>query len=393
MPRQWKVIQTVREKFTCRACEKITQPPAPFHPIPRGHAGPSLLAMILYAKFGEHQPLNRQSESYRPRGHRSRRLDAGRSGRRLHRRARPACRADPPPRVAAERIHGDDTTVPVLAKGKTVTGRLWTYVRDDRPFAGPDPPAAVFFYSRNRGGEHPARHLAGYAGILQADAYAGFGDLYDGKRKTGPDHRGGVLEPWPPQVLRAGRSAQGAAGGRGGAAHRRDLRHRARDQRPAGRRPAGGAAGAKSRRSSPISKHGCAPNAPGCRATPTTAKAMDYMLKRWPAFTRFLDDGRICLTNNAAERALRGIALGRRGLAVRRLRSRRRARRGNVHADRHRQAQRHRPRKPGSPTCSPASPIIPPPGSTSSCPGTGRRPGIKPPREHRPAAVLGGCLR
>ena len=86
----------------------------------------------------------------------------------------------------AERVHGDDTTVPVLAKGKTVTGRLWTYVRDDRPFAGPDPPAAVFFYSRNRGGEHPARHLAGYAGILQADAYAGFGDLYDGKRRPGP---------------------------------------------------------------------------------------------------------------------------------------------------------------------------------------------------------------
>jgi transposase len=83
-------------------------------------------------------------------------------------------------------VHGDDTTVPVLAKGKTITGRLWTYVRDDRPFAGPDPPAAIFFYSRNRAGEHPARHLAGYAGILQADAYAGFGELYDGKRKPGP---------------------------------------------------------------------------------------------------------------------------------------------------------------------------------------------------------------
>ena len=85
MPRQWKVIQTVREKFTCRSCEKITQPPAPFHVIPRGRAGPSLLAMILYAKFGEHQPLNRQSESYAREGDRSRRLDPGRLGRRLHR--------------------------------------------------------------------------------------------------------------------------------------------------------------------------------------------------------------------------------------------------------------------------------------------------------------------
>jgi hypothetical protein len=88
--------------------------------------------------------------------------------------------------LAGERVHGDDTTVPVLAKQKTVIGRVWAYVRDDRPFAGPDPPAALFFYSRNRNGEHPNRHLAGYAGILQADAYAGFGDLYDAKRKPGP---------------------------------------------------------------------------------------------------------------------------------------------------------------------------------------------------------------
>jgi transposase len=88
--------------------------------------------------------------------------------------------------LAGERVHGDDTTVPVLAKQKTVIGRVWTYVRDDRPFAGPDPPAALFFYSRNRNGEHPNRHLAGYSRILQADAYAGFGDLYDAKRKPGP---------------------------------------------------------------------------------------------------------------------------------------------------------------------------------------------------------------
>jgi len=87
---------------------------------------------------------------------------------------------------AAERIHADDTTVPVLAKGKTRVGRLWTYVRDDRPFAGPDPPAAVFFYSRDRGGEHPEQHLAGYAGLMQADAYAGFTKLYQANRKPGP---------------------------------------------------------------------------------------------------------------------------------------------------------------------------------------------------------------
>jgi hypothetical protein len=88
--------------------------------------------------------------------------------------------------MAADRIHGDDTTVPVLAKGKTITGRVWTYVRDDRPFGGPAPPAAVFFYSRDRTAEHPNRHLADYAGILQADAYAGFNDLYAAARRPGP---------------------------------------------------------------------------------------------------------------------------------------------------------------------------------------------------------------
>jgi transposase len=176
IPRQWKVIQTVREKLVCRACETITQPPAPFHPIARGRAGPNLLAMILDATFGNHQPLNRQSETYAREGID---LDVSTLADWVG-----ACTATLSPLLglirdhvlAAERIHGDDTTVPVLAKGKTATGRLWTYVRDDRPFAGPAPPAAMFYFSRDRRGEHPNRHLTGYGGILQADAYAGFVD-------------------------------------------------------------------------------------------------------------------------------------------------------------------------------------------------------------------------
>ncbi|MFL4968782.1 MAG: IS66 family transposase, partial [Xanthobacteraceae bacterium] len=161
IPRRWKVIQHVREKFSCRDCEKISQAPAPFHVIPRGWAGPSLLAMILFEKYGQHQPLNRQAERYAREGvPLSLSTLADQVG---------ACVAVLAPLLrrveahvfAAERLHGDDTTVPVLAKGKTITGRLWTYVRDDRPFAGPDPPAAMFYYSRDRSGEHPARHLAG----------------------------------------------------------------------------------------------------------------------------------------------------------------------------------------------------------------------------------------
>ena len=110
--------------------------------------------------------------------------------------------------------------MPVLAKGKTRTGPLWTYVRDDRPFGGPDPPAAAFFYSPDRGGEHPERHLAGFAGIMQADAYAGFNRLYEPEAQARADPRGRLLGACPPQVVRAGRGQQGADRGRGGAAHR-----------------------------------------------------------------------------------------------------------------------------------------------------------------------------
>ena len=191
LPRQWKVIETVREKFSCRDCEKISQAPAPFHAIARGWAGPSLLAMIMFEKFGQHQPFNRQAERYALEGvpiALSTMADAVGS----------VCTAlDPLLRVveahvmAAERLHADDTTVPVLAKGKTDTGRCWIYVRDDRPFGGTGPPAAMFYYSRDRKGEHPQAHLARYAGILQADAYDGYNQLYLAGRHPGPIREAG----------------------------------------------------------------------------------------------------------------------------------------------------------------------------------------------------------
>src|ERR1700759_4231388 len=186
IPRQWKVIQRVREKFTCRNCEKISQAPAPFHVIPRGWAGPSLLAMILFEKYGQHQPLNRQAERYAREGvpiSLSTMADAvGASCAALD----PLLRLVESHVMAAERLHADDTTVPVLAEGKTDTGRCWIYLRDDRPFGGTGPPAAMFYYSRDRKGEHPQAHLAGYAGILQADAYDGYNKLYLADRKPGP---------------------------------------------------------------------------------------------------------------------------------------------------------------------------------------------------------------
>ena len=184
-------------------------------------------------------------------------------------------------------------------------------MRDDRPFAGPDPPAAVFFYSRNRAGEHPARHLAGYAGILQADAYAGFGELYDGKRKPAPITEAacwshGRRKFFELADLRKAPLAVEAV---------RRIDELFAIEREINGLPAADRLAARQRESRPI----VADLETWMRAERArlsrhaeTAKAIDYMLTRWPAFTRFLDDGRICLSNNAAERALRGIALGRR---------------------------------------------------------------------------------
>ncbi len=324
IPRQWKVIQHVREKFTCRDCERISQPPAPFHVLARGWAGPGLLAMILFEKYGQHQPLNRQSERYAREG-------VPLSLSTLADQVGGCCAALAPllSRVerhvfATTRLHGDDTTVPVLAKGKTDTGRCWVYVRDDRPFGGPDPPAAMFYYSRDRAGEHPQAHLADYAGIFQADAFGGYNKLYEADRKPGPiveaacwvharrpffqmadlaanarrraqGQTPGVISPLALEAVRRidalfaiERSINGQSAERRQAVRQEvsaplvaDLQSWLREQR------------AKLSRGNDL------------------AKAMDYLLKRWPAFTRFLDDGRICLSNNAAERALRGIALGR----------------------------------------------------------------------------------
>ena len=277
--------------------------------------------MILFEKFGQHQPLNRQAERYALEGvpiSLSTMADAVGS---CCATLGPVLRRVEAHVMAAERLHGDDTTVPVLAKGKTDTGRCWVYVRDDRPFGGTSPPAAMFYYSRDRKGEHPQTHLAGYAGLFQADAFDGYRQLYLPDRTPGPILQAGcwvharrpffamadieenarrqaagkkaiALSPIAIEVVRRidalfdierpinGKSAE----------ERRAVRHELskplvaelqiymREQR------------AKLSRGHDL------------------AKAIDYMLKRWAAFTLFLDDGRMCLTNNAAERALRGIA-------------------------------------------------------------------------------------
>jgi transposase len=324
IPRQWKVIQTVREKFSCRTCEQITQSPAPFYTINRGRAGPGLLAMVLHGKYGLHLPLNRQSESFKREG-----IDldvstladwVGAAAMTL----KPLIDILRAHVMAAERLHGDDTTVPVLAKLRTATGRLWTYVRDDRPFGGKDPPAALFYYSADRTGAHPSRHLTGYGGILQADAYAGFGDLYDGARKPRPIAEAACWSHARRKFFELADIAGTAfARSQKKQASRSPLALEAVRQIDAifaqERELHGLLAGLRCERRGQLVAPLVAAFEIWMRAERSSlsrhndvAKAMDYMLTRWHSFTRFLDDGRICLTNNAAERALRCVAVGRR---------------------------------------------------------------------------------
>jgi transposase len=310
VPARWKVIQHVREKFSCRACEAITQPPAPSHPIARGRAGPGLLAQVLFAKYGAHLPLNRQSEIYAREG-----IDldvstladwVGAAAATLM----PLVAAVQAHVLAGARIHADDTPVPVLAKGKTRTGRLWTYVRDDRPFGGTDPPAAAFFYSADRGGVHAERHLAGWAGLMQADAYAGFGRLYEAGRKPGP-----IVEAacWAharrklfdlAQLSQAPIAIDAVARIDALFALEREINGATVETRRAVRQD----------RAKPLvdALHTWLNQQRAkLSAKNELAKAIDYSLKRWPALTRFLDDGRLCLSNNAAERSIRRVAMGR----------------------------------------------------------------------------------
>jgi hypothetical protein len=279
--------------------------------------------MILFEKFGQHQPLNRQSERY------------ARDGVELSTSTladqvgicsfilQPLVKRIEAHVLAAERLHADDTTVPVLARGKCDTGRLWTYVRDDQPFGGKNPPAAMFYYSRDRRAEHPEAHLVNYTGILQADAYSGYNPLFAGERKPEPlkaafcwaharreffeladikataqkkaEGKEALIAPLALEaVLKIDALFDIEREIKGKTAQER-LNLRQQHSRPLVNEFE---AWMRTERQK-LSRHA------------EVAKAMDYILKRWEGFTRFLDDGRICLSNNAAERALRCIAIGR----------------------------------------------------------------------------------
>jgi len=308
VPARFRVIQHVRPKLTCPDCERIVQVPAPTRPIDRGLAGPGLLAHVLVSKYADHLPLYRQAQIYTREGVELERSTLAEWVGGCFNLLDPLIESLGRYVFAAGKLHADDTPVPVLdpGRGKTKTGRLWTYVRDDRPAGSAEPAAVLFRYSPDRRGERPREHLKKFTGILQADAYAGFGHLYDGDtireascwahaRRGFYDIHQATQSPIAAEALQRIAALY---------AIESDIRGRPPDERAAVRQARAGPLLESLREwlretLARISKKS------------ELAKAISYALTRWTALTRYRDDGRIEIDNNAAERSLRTVALGR----------------------------------------------------------------------------------
>jgi len=308
VPASFKVIRHVRPKLACGACQRIVQEPAPSRPIARGIAGPGLLAHILVAKYADHLPLYRQSQIYAREGvelERSTLADCVGGAAAL---LDPLVEALARYVLASSYLHGDDTPVPVLepGRGKTKTGRLWTYVRDGRPWADSKAPAVLFRYSPDRRGEHPESHLKNFFGVLQADGYAGFDRLYEDERIQEAACWAHVRRKFY-EIYESNRSPVAAeALARIGKLYEieESIRGRAPDERCAMRKARAGPQleAIKAWFEATLAK---------VSAKSALAIAIRYALTRWAALIRYRDDGHIEIDNNAAERALRVVALGR----------------------------------------------------------------------------------
>jgi transposase len=308
IPESFKVIRHVRPKLSCTACDVIVQAPAPSRPIERGIAGPALLAHVLTSKYCDHLPLHRQNAIYARQGvdlEDSTLADWVGASSRL---VQPLVEALRRYVLGGNKLHADDTPVPVLApgNGKTKTGRLWTYVRDDRPAGDTAAPAVWFSYSPDRKGEHPQQHLRDFAGTLQADAYAGFNQLYENGRIQEAACWAHVRRKFY-ELMEANKSpiaTEAVARIAALYAIEKEIRGRAPDERRQARQA----------RSRPLldAMHGWleASLAKLSKKSDTSA-AIRYALALWGALARFCDDGRIEIDNNAAERALRCVAVGR----------------------------------------------------------------------------------
>jgi len=308
VPARFKVIRQVRPKLACACCERIVQAAAPSRPIQRGIAGPGLLAHVLVSKYCDHLPLYRQSEIYAREGvelERSTLADwVGGTSRLLE----PLVQALRRHVMSATKLHADDTPVPVLApgNGKTKTGRLWTYVRDDRP-AGDATPAAVWFaYSPDRKGEHPQAHLGNFTGTLQADGYAGFDAVYETMRIQEAACWAHVRRKFYDLLVAHKSLVAAEAMERIAALYaiEKEIRGHSADERCEVR-------GTRARPLLDSLKQWLEETLGKLSRKSDTALAVRYALSRWDALLRYCDDGRIEIDNNAAERSLRTVALGR----------------------------------------------------------------------------------
>ena len=311
VPSHFKVIRHVRPKLSCVTCQSIFQAAAPSRPIARGIAGPGLIAHVMVSKYCDHIPLYRQSGIYaRDRVEIDRSTMTGwidRGDQLLD----PLVAALGRYTLAAAKLHADDTPVPVLSPGlgKTKTGRLWVYVRDDRPAGSKDAPAAWYQYSPDRKGEHPQRHLKHYSGILQADAYGGWIKLYDSSNAVEAACWAHARRPWWDLYLSTGKAEDSLAA----QALRRIAALYAVEKEIRGQPPEVRRAHRQARAGPLLDEmHAWLSSLVGrVSAKSELAQAVGYSLVRWQALTRYRDDGRIEMDNNAAERALRGVALGR----------------------------------------------------------------------------------
>jgi len=308
VPSSFKVIRHVRPKFSCRRCEAITQAPMPSLPIERGRPGAGLIAHVLVSKYADHLPLYRQSGIYERQGidlERSTLADWVGSSSALLAPLVEALRKDV---MSSDALHGDDTPVPVLAPGtgKTKTGRLWTYVRDGRPHVDRRTPAAVYFYSPDRKGEHPAAHLANFRGVLHADGYAGFNAIFEKGDVTEAACWAHVRRKFFDEYETKQAPAAKETLDRIGALY--GIEEEARGKPPDERRRL------RQERSKPLldDLHAwLSATKPKLSQKTDLAAAIRYTLSRWTALTRFAENGRLEIDNNAAERAIRPLALGR----------------------------------------------------------------------------------
>jgi len=308
VPEHFKVIRQVRVKLACAGCDKIVQAAAPSRAIERGIAGPGLLAHVLVSKYCDHLPLYRQAEIYAREGVELDRSTMAEWVGGCSRLLEPLVEALRGHLMSATKLHGDDTPVPVLApgRGKTKTGRLWTYVRDDRPWGDQTPPAVWYAYTADRKGEHPQAHLKDFTGTLQADAYAGYGRVYEGGRVNEAACMSHARRPFF-DLYEAHKSAVAKEALERIAALytiEEKIRGRSAEERRA----------VRNERSKPLLeslKQWFEETLGKLSKKSDTTRAIHYSLDRWEALTRYCDDGHLEIDNNAAERSLRAVVLGK----------------------------------------------------------------------------------